>query len=54
MIRNTPEISRSVRKVRTNKIEPDDFAGTTVTLTNPGTIGTVHSIPRLMAGQGLI
>ncbi len=43
-----------IRKVRTNRIEPEDFMDTTVTLTNPGTIGTVHSIPRLMAGQGLI
>ncbi|MGH9101686.1 MAG: 2-oxo acid dehydrogenase subunit E2, partial [Acidimicrobiales bacterium] len=43
-----------VRKVRTNRITPDDFAGTTVTLTNPGTIGTVHSVPRLMPGQGSI
>jgi 2-oxoglutarate dehydrogenase E1 component len=43
-----------IRKVRTNKLTPDDFAGTTVTLTNPGTIGTVQSVPRLMPGQGLI
>ena len=43
-----------IRKVRTNRIEPEDFMDTTVTLTNPGTIGTVHSIPRLMSGQGLI
>jgi 2-oxoglutarate decarboxylase len=43
-----------VRKIHTNKITPDDFAGTTVTLTNPGTIGTVQSVPRLMPGQGLI
>ncbi|MCU1461005.1 MAG: multifunctional oxoglutarate decarboxylase/oxoglutarate dehydrogenase thiamine [Acidimicrobiales bacterium] len=43
-----------IRKVRNNKIGPDDFAGTTVSLTNPGTIGTVHSVPRLMPGQGAI
>ncbi len=43
-----------VRKIHTSKIAPDDFAGTTVTLTNPGTIGTVQSVPRLMPGQGLI
>ena len=43
-----------IRKVRTNKVGPDDFAGVTVTLTNPGTIGTVHSVPRLMPGQGAI
>jgi multifunctional 2-oxoglutarate metabolism enzyme len=43
-----------IRKVRQNKIGVDDFAGTTMTLTNPGTIGTVHSVPRLMPGQGVI
>jgi 2-oxoglutarate dehydrogenase E1 component len=43
-----------VRKVRSNKLSPDDFAGTTVTLTNPGTLGTVQSVPRLMPGQGCI
>jgi 2-oxoglutarate dehydrogenase E1 component len=43
-----------IRKVRNNKLSPDDFAGTTVSLTNPGTIGTERSVPRLMPGQGLI
>ncbi|HLX89103.1 MAG TPA: multifunctional oxoglutarate decarboxylase/oxoglutarate dehydrogenase thiamine pyrophosphate-binding subunit/dihydrolipoyllysine-residue succinyltransferase subunit, partial [Acidimicrobiales bacterium] len=43
-----------VRKVQTGKISPDDFAGATVTLTNPGTLGTVQSVPRLMPGQGAI
>ncbi|MBA3728855.1 MAG: multifunctional oxoglutarate decarboxylase/oxoglutarate dehydrogenase thiamine pyrophosphate-binding subunit/dihydrolipoyllysine-residue succinyltransferase subunit, partial [Actinobacteria bacterium] len=43
-----------IRKVRSNKLSPDDFAQTTVTLTNPGTIGTQLSVPRLMPGQGLI
>ncbi len=43
-----------VRKVRSNKVGPDDFSGTTATLTNPGTIGTEHSVPRLMPGQGVI
>jgi multifunctional 2-oxoglutarate metabolism enzyme len=43
-----------IRKVRSNKLTPDDFSGTTVSLTNPGTIGTVQSVPRLMPGQGLI
>jgi 2-oxoglutarate dehydrogenase E1 component len=43
-----------IRKVRTNALSPDDFAGATVTLTNPGTIGTRYSVPRLMSGQGLI
>ncbi|HLI36274.1 MAG TPA: multifunctional oxoglutarate decarboxylase/oxoglutarate dehydrogenase thiamine pyrophosphate-binding subunit/dihydrolipoyllysine-residue succinyltransferase subunit [Streptosporangiaceae bacterium] len=43
-----------VRKARTGKLTVEDFAGTTISLTNPGTIGTVHSIPRLMQGQGCI
>jgi 2-oxoglutarate decarboxylase len=43
-----------VRRARNNKLTADDFAGTTISLTNPGTIGTVHSVPRLMAGQGTI
>ncbi len=43
-----------VRKARNNKLTVEDFAGTTVSLTNPGTIGTVHSVPRLMQGQGVI
>ena len=43
-----------VRRARNNKLTADDFAGTTLSLTNPGTIGTVHSVPRLMAGQGTI
>ena len=43
-----------VAKARENKLDLDDFRGTTVTLTNPGMIGTLHSVPRLMPGQGLI
>jgi len=43
-----------VRKAKTNKLAVDDFAGVTVTLTNPGTIGTERSVPRLMPGQGAI
>jgi 2-oxoglutarate dehydrogenase E1 component len=43
-----------VRKARNGKLTVDDFAGTTASLTNPGTIGTVHSVPRLMQGQGVI
>ncbi|WP_425554585.1 multifunctional oxoglutarate decarboxylase/oxoglutarate dehydrogenase thiamine pyrophosphate-binding subunit/dihydrolipoyllysine-residue succinyltransferase subunit [Georgenia daeguensis] len=43
-----------VRKARNNKLTLEDYAGTTITLTNPGGIGTVHSIPRLMKGQGTI
>ncbi|MGH2755901.1 MAG: multifunctional oxoglutarate decarboxylase/oxoglutarate dehydrogenase thiamine pyrophosphate-binding subunit/dihydrolipoyllysine-residue succinyltransferase subunit [Actinomycetota bacterium] len=43
-----------IKKVRANKLTPEDFAGTTVTLTNPGTVGTALSVPRLMKAQGLI
>ncbi|MCY3861224.1 MAG: multifunctional oxoglutarate decarboxylase/oxoglutarate dehydrogenase thiamine pyrophosphate-binding subunit/dihydrolipoyllysine-residue succinyltransferase subunit [bacterium] len=43
-----------VRKVRNNDLSPDDFAGVTVSITNPGTLGTVQSVPRLMPGQGVI
>ncbi len=43
-----------VRKARNNKLEVSDFQGTTFSLTNPGGIGTNHSVPRLMKGQGCI
>ena len=43
-----------IRRVRANKITPEDFANTTISLTNPGTIGTVQSVPRLMPDHGLI
>ncbi|HEV8197572.1 MAG TPA: multifunctional oxoglutarate decarboxylase/oxoglutarate dehydrogenase thiamine pyrophosphate-binding subunit/dihydrolipoyllysine-residue succinyltransferase subunit [Gemmatimonadales bacterium] len=43
-----------VEKARTNKLMPDDFAGGSMTLTNPGGLGTVASVPRLMASQGSI
>ncbi len=43
-----------VRKARSGKLTVPDFQGTTVSITNPGTIGTVHSVPRLMPGQGAI
>jgi 2-oxoglutarate dehydrogenase E1 component len=43
-----------IRRARQGKLTADDFAGTTISLTNPGTIGTVHSVPRLMTGQGTI
>ncbi len=45
---------RVVARVRGGQMSPDDFAGTTATLTNPGTVGTVQSVPRLMPGQGVI
>jgi len=43
-----------VRKVKQNKLQVSDFQGATISLTNPGTIGTVQSVPRLMPGQGVI
>jgi len=43
-----------IRKVKSNKLTVEDFMGANVSLTNPGTIGTVQSVPRLMPGQGLI
>src|SRR5213075_363352 len=43
-----------VEKARANRLLPDDYAGATITLTNPGTLGTVASVPRLMKGQGSI
>ncbi len=43
-----------VSRSRKGVIDPDEFMGTTITLTNPGTIGTIASIPRLMVGQGTI
>jgi multifunctional 2-oxoglutarate metabolism enzyme len=43
-----------IQKARNNKLEVDDLHGTTITLTNPGMIGTNASSPRLMKGQGLI
>ncbi|HEU4810521.1 MAG TPA: 2-oxo acid dehydrogenase subunit E2, partial [Nocardioides sp.] len=43
-----------VRKARDNKLTVADFQGTSISLTNPGGIGTVHSVPRLMKGQGAI
>ncbi|MEW6130377.1 MAG: multifunctional oxoglutarate decarboxylase/oxoglutarate dehydrogenase thiamine pyrophosphate-binding subunit/dihydrolipoyllysine-residue succinyltransferase subunit [Acidobacteriota bacterium] len=43
-----------VRRARDNKLQVADFQGTTISLTNPGTIGTTASNPRLMKGQGAI
>jgi 2-oxoglutarate dehydrogenase E1 component len=43
-----------VTRARDGKLQVADFQGTTISLTNPGTIGTTASSPRLMAGQGLI
>jgi 2-oxoglutarate decarboxylase len=53
-----PEFVRAydetIEKVRKGTVDPADFQGTTVTLTNPGTVGTYMSLPRLMTGQGAI
>lgn len=43
-----------IKKSRSNTLEIADFEGTTASLTNPGMIGTVMSVPRLMPGQGVI
>ena len=43
-----------VTKARDNKLVADDLQGASFTLTNPGGIGTVASLPRLLAGQGAI
>lgn len=43
-----------VQRARVAKLVPADFQGTTISLTNPGTVGTLGSVPRLMPGQGAI
>ncbi|HYP29872.1 MAG TPA: multifunctional oxoglutarate decarboxylase/oxoglutarate dehydrogenase thiamine pyrophosphate-binding subunit/dihydrolipoyllysine-residue succinyltransferase subunit [Blastocatellia bacterium] len=43
-----------IRRARDGKLQVSDFQGTTISLTNPGTLGTTASNPRLMAGQGVI
>lgn len=43
-----------IKRSRSGQVNPDEFLGTTITLTNPGTLGTISSIPRLMMGQGTI
>ncbi|MER5389932.1 multifunctional oxoglutarate decarboxylase/oxoglutarate dehydrogenase thiamine pyrophosphate-binding subunit/dihydrolipoyllysine-residue succinyltransferase subunit [Saccharopolyspora sp. NPDC002686] len=43
-----------IRKARANALTADDFAGTTISLTNPGPSGTNHSVPRLTKGQSAI
>src|SRR5579872_348890 len=43
-----------VARARSGKLQIQDFEGTTISLTNPGTVGTVGSVPRLMPGQGAI
>ena len=43
-----------ITKTRENSLTADDFQGTNISLTNPGGLGTVASVPRLMTGQGTI
>ena len=43
-----------VGRARANRLSPDDLVGAGLTLTNPGTVGTTASVPRLMPGQGAI
>nr|MBA2261786.1 2-oxo acid dehydrogenase subunit E2 [Solirubrobacterales bacterium] len=43
-----------IARARTNDLTADDLSGANVSLTNPGGIGTVASVPRLMVGQGTI
>ena len=43
-----------IRRARGGKLTMEDFSGTTISLTNPGTIGTNHSVPRLTTNQGTI
>jgi len=43
-----------VKRARANKLTAPDFQGNTISLTNPGGIGTEHSVPRLMRGAGCI
>ncbi|MEX2363181.1 MAG: 2-oxo acid dehydrogenase subunit E2, partial [Balneolaceae bacterium] len=43
-----------IEKARNGKLQIEDFQGTTISITNPGTLGTISSVPRLMQGQGAI
>lgn len=43
-----------IGRARTGELQADDFVGGTISLTNPGTLGTTLSVPRLMVGQGAI
>ncbi len=46
--------TRLIEEVRAGRLGPDAFQGTTISITNPGTVGTESSVPRLMPGQGAI
>ncbi|HWX45126.1 MAG TPA: multifunctional oxoglutarate decarboxylase/oxoglutarate dehydrogenase thiamine pyrophosphate-binding subunit/dihydrolipoyllysine-residue succinyltransferase subunit, partial [Solirubrobacteraceae bacterium] len=63
VIRDAPSLSferflaaynELVEKARTNTLTADDLVGANITLTNPGGLGTIASVPRLMSGQGTI
>ncbi len=47
-------INDLIERARSGKLTAGDFQGASISLTNPGTIGTTHSVPRLMPGQGVI
>ena len=51
---STPATRSWSRGRAATSLSPDDMAGATITLTNPGTLGTTASVPRLMPGQGTI
>jgi multifunctional 2-oxoglutarate metabolism enzyme len=44
----------AIERIRKGIMDPSDFLGTTITLTNPGTVGTYFSVPRLVKGQGAV
>jgi 2-oxoglutarate dehydrogenase E1 component len=46
--------TRLIEEVRAGRLGPEAFQGTTISITNPGTVGTESSVPRLMPGQGAI
>ena len=48
------EYERLVEGARSGTLAPDEFQGVSLTLTNPGGLGTVASVPRLMPGQGCV
>ena len=51
---SSPRYDELVAGARDNTLPPDAYQGANITLTNPGGIGTVASVPRLMPGQGTI
>jgi 2-oxoglutarate dehydrogenase E1 component len=48
------KLSDLINRAKNSKITLDELEGTTVSLTNPGMMGTIMSVPRLMNGQGMI